>query len=49
MYSILTDHFTFILRTRWVAFLTTPEPVCPDIEAWSEEDPKIADQAFLEE
>ena len=26
---------TFILRTRWVAFLTTPGPACPDLKAWS--------------
>ena len=26
-----------------------PGPVCPDLGAWSEEDPSLADQAYLKE
>ena len=48
LYFILTRHLAFILRTRWVAFLTASGFVCLDIRAQMEEDPTVADQAYLE-
>jgi len=48
MYLFYTP-FGFFYVLVWVAFLTTPEPVRPDPEIWSEEDPTQADQTYLEE
>jgi len=31
----LSTPFCFILRTRWFFFLTTNEPACQDLGAWS--------------
>jgi len=38
----------FILRTRWVALLTTSGHICSDLETLNEQNPLVVDQAYLE-
>ena len=49
-FFILARHLAFLFIVLvWVAFLTTPGFVCPDLKIWSEEDLTLADQADFEE